>query len=71
MKYRDVERRLRALETETPALIDGSVFTVDLNDADAYLIDGIAVDRDEFARRMPPAGPFVVDIGEPDDAPIL
>ena len=67
MSYRDIERRLKALEAETPEA-DAGVFVVDLSDGD-YTIDGLPVDQAEFTRRAP-AGPFYVDIGEDDDAPL-
>ncbi len=67
MSYKDIERRLRALEAETPE--DGAgVFVVDLSEG-GYTIDGRAVDQAEFTRRAP-AGPFYVDIGDDDDAPV-
>ncbi len=66
MSYKDIERRLRALETETPADPEHAAFVADLI-AGGYTIGGVAVDQAEFQRRMPP-GPFYVDIGDDDDA---
>ncbi len=68
MSYRDMARRLEALEqAQTPA-DDGERFVVDIGgDGPArYWIDGREVSADEYRRRVPD-GPYYVDIGDDDE----
>ncbi len=70
MTYRDIQKRLAALErAQTPA-DDGQRFVVDIGGAGParYFIDGHEVSGDEYARRVPD-GPYYVDIGDDDELP--
>ena len=68
MSYRDIQKRLAALERAQPPAEDGSRFVVDIGgDGPArYWIDGHEVSAAEYARRVPD-GPYYVDIGEDDE----
>ena len=68
MSYRDMARRLEALEqAQTPA-DDDVRYVVDIGGTGParYFIDGREVSADEYARRVPD-GPFTVDIGDDDE----
>ena len=68
MSYRDIQKRLAALErAQTPA-DDGARYVVDIGGTGParYWIDGCEVSADEYARRVP-AGPYYVDIGDDDE----
>ena len=68
MCYRDVERRLEALEAAALPFDDTARFMVDISGDEArYFIDGVEVSQAEYAARMP-WGPFFVDNGDDDAA---
>ena len=66
-----LDTRLRRLEGSSLWRDDaggGETFVVDIcADPPRYCIDGIEVSAEEYARRVPPIGAFVVDIGGRDD----
>ena len=68
MSYKDMARRLEALEQAHKPPDDGQSFVVDIGgDGPArYWIDGREVSADEYARRVPD-GPYYVDIGDDDE----
>ena len=68
MSYRDLQKRLEALEQTQQPADDGQRYVVDIGgDGPArYWIDGREVSADEYARRVPD-GPFYVDIGDDDE----
>ncbi len=68
MSYRDMQRRLEALERAQPPADDGARYVADIGGTGParYFIDGHEVSADEYARRVP-AGPFYVDIGGDDE----
>ncbi len=67
MSYRDMQRRLEALEQAQQPADDGARFVVDIGGTEArYWIDGQEVGADEYRRRVPD-GPYYVDIGDDDE----
>ncbi len=68
MSYRDIQKRLEALERAHAAPDDGERFVVDIGgDGPArYWIDGHEVSADEYRRRVPD-GPYYVDLGDDDE----
>ena len=68
MSYRDIHKRLEALERAQPPADDGERYVVDIGgDGPArYWIDGQEVSADEYARRVPD-GPYYVDLGDDDE----
>ena len=67
MSYRDLARRLEALEQAQPPPDDGERFVVDIGGTEArYWIDSCEVSADEYRRRVPD-GPYYVDIGDNDE----
>lgn len=68
MTYKQMARRLAALEQAQQPTDDGKRFVVDIGgDGPArYWIDGQEVGADEYRRRVPD-GPYYVDIGDDDE----
>ncbi len=67
MSYKDMARRLAALEQTQQPAADGARFVVDIGGEEArYWIDGCEVSADEYARRVPD-GPYYVDLGDDDE----
>ena len=68
MSYRDMARRLEALEQAQTPTDDGESFVVDIGGTGPARcwIAGREVSGDEFRRRAPD-GPFYVDIGDDDE----
>ncbi len=68
MSYRDMARRIEALEQAQPPADDGESFVVDIGGTGParYWIDGHEVSESEFRRRGPD-GPFYVDIGDDNE----
>ena len=68
MTYKEMARRLEALERAHTPADAGHSFVADIGGAGParYWIDGCEVSADEYTRRLPD-GPFYVDIGDEDE----